>query len=175
MRVSEALGLRWQDVDFEQRELHVRHQLDQDGNLKRPKTKAGTRRVPMLPILEQPLRQHRERQFGRGFAAPDRAVFTTATGKPLDRHDVRTRGIVAAAEKAGLHAGGEPRVTTHDLRRTFVSHLILGLGLDPVRVAKIAGHSSVTQTLNTYAEEFDKAMHRDDLLARITAAGFGSI
>jgi hypothetical protein len=29
-----------------------------------------------------------------------------------------------------------------------------------VRVAKIAGHSNVSVTLNTYAEEFDKAMHR---------------
>jgi len=66
-------------------------------------------------------------------------------------------------------------VTTHDLRRTFISHLILGLGLDPVRVARIAGHSNVSVTLNTYADEFDKAMHRDDLLARIEKAGFGAL
>lgn len=35
------------------------------------------------------------------------------------------------------------------LRRTFISHLILSLVLDPVRVAKIAGHSrpSVTSDL----------------------------
>lgn len=66
-------------------------------------------------------------------------------------------------------------MTTHDLRRTFISHLILGLGLDPVRVSKIAGHSNVTVTLNTYADEFDKAQHRDDLFARIEQAGFGSV
>ena len=29
-------------------------------------------------------------------------------------------------------------------------------------------------TLNIYAEEFDKAMHRDDLMARIERAGFGA-
>jgi hypothetical protein len=51
----------------------------------------------------------------------------------------------------------------------------LGLGLDPVRVAKIAGHSNVSVTLNTYAEEFDKAMHQEDLRARIAQAGFGAI
>jgi integrase len=55
-------------------------------------------------------------------------------------------------------------MTTHDLRRTFIFHLILRLGVDPVRVAKIAGHSNVTVTLNTYADEFDKARHRDDLV-----------
>ena len=27
-------------------------------------------------------------------------------------------------------------------------------------------------TLNTYADEFDKAMHRDDLIQRIEKAGF---
>jgi hypothetical protein len=41
--------------------------------------------------------------------------------------------------------------------------------------AKIAGHSNVSVTLNTYAEEFDRALHRDDLLARIERAGFGAI
>jgi integrase len=82
---------------------------------------------------------------------------------------------VTAADNAGLHTDGAQTVTTHDLRRTYISHLILGLGLDPVRVAKIAGHSNVSVTLNTYAEEFDKAMHRDDLLARIERAGFGAL
>jgi hypothetical protein len=44
-----------------------------------------------------------------------------------------------------------------------------------VRVSRIAGHSNVSVTLNTYADEFDKAMHRDDLMTRIAAAGFGSV
>jgi integrase len=96
-------------------------------------------------------------------------VFTTAAGHPLDRHNVRNRGIVRAAKKAGL-----TDVTTHDLRKTFISHLIVGLGLDPVRVARIAGHSNVAVTLNVYAEEFDKTMHRDDLMQRIEKAGFGA-
>jgi integrase len=70
---------------------------------------------------------------------------------------------------------GQETVTTHDLRRTFISHLTVGLGLDPVRVSKIAGHSNASVTLNIYAEEFDKAMHRDDLMARIEKARFGAV
>lgn len=96
--------------------------------------------------------------------------MTTAAGHPLDRHNVRNRGIVRAAKKGGI-----TDVTTHDLRRTFISHLIVGLGLDSVRVARIAGHSNVAVTLNTYAIEFDKAMHRDDLMQRIEKAGFGAL
>jgi hypothetical protein len=33
----------------------------------------------------------------------------------------------------------------------------------------------VSVTLNVYADEFEKAMHRDDLIARINRAGFGSV
>lgn len=44
-----------------------------------------------------------------------------------------------------------------------------------MRVARIAGHSNVSVTLDTYAEEFDKPMHRDDLVAGIEAAGFGAV
>jgi hypothetical protein len=44
-----------------------------------------------------------------------------------------------------------------------------------VQVTKIAGQSNVSVTLNIYAEEFDKAMHRDDLMARIEKAGFGAV
>ena len=175
LRVSEALALRWEDIDFEEREVRVRFQLDAKGVPKRPKTRAGVRSVPLLPLLEQTLRAHRKAQLAVGLAGGEQLVFTTATGRALDRHNVRNRGIVAAAEKAGLHDAGNTTITTHDLRRTFISHLILGLGLDPVRVAKIAGHSNVSVTLNTYAEEFDKTLHRDDLLARIDQAGFGAV
>jgi integrase len=175
MRVSEALGLQWEDVDFDAKEIRVRGQLTDEGTFKRPKTKAGTRTVPLLPVVEQELREHRKKQLALGLVGSDRLVFTTHDGKPLNRHNVRNKGIGTAADKAGLHPEGATKITTHDLRRTFISHLILGLGLDPVRVSKIAGHSNVSVTLNVYADEFDKAMHKDDLQARIAASGFGAV
>jgi integrase len=73
------------------------------------------------------------------------------------------------------HLGLATTVTTHDLRRTFISHLIVGIGLDPVRLSKIAGHSNVSVTLNTYADEFDKAQHKDDLFGRVERSGFGAV
>ena len=139
------------------------------------KSRAGVRTIPLLPILDKELREHRQKQFSAGRAGSSQLVFMTETGKPMDRHNVRHRGVQAAAKKAGLHTAGSSTVTTHDLRRTFISHLIVGLGLDPVRVSKIAGHSNVSVTLNVYAEEFDKALHRDDLMARIEKAGFGAV
>jgi integrase len=142
---------------------------------KSPETEAGIRTLPLLPVLEHTLRAHRKEQLALRLASPDHLVFSSASGKPLDRHNVRNKGIVAAAKKAGLHRQGSTAVTTHDLRRTFISHLIVRHGLDPVRVSKIAGHSKVSVTLDVYAEEFDKALHRDDLMGRIEKAGFGAV
>jgi integrase len=175
MRVSEALGLHWQDIDFDSREIRVSGQLTEEKTIKKPKTGAGGRSIPLLPVVEHALREHRKKQLELGNYGADRLVFTTAQGKPLNRHNVRNKGIQHAADKAGLNPEGATKITTHDLRRTFISHLILGLGLDPVRVSKIAGHSNVSVTLNVYADEFDKALHRDDLFARIEKAGFGSV
>jgi integrase len=174
LRVSEALALRWADIDFAEREIRVQFQLDGAGKLKRPKTRAGRRVVPLLPVVSDSLKKHRKEQLRVGSAGPDHFVFTTISGKPLDRHNVRTKGVVAAAVKAGIQSEGSVSITTHDLRRTFISHLIVGLGLDPVRVAKIVGHANPTMTMNIYADEFDKALHRDDLRARIDRAGFGA-
>jgi integrase len=175
LRVSEALGLRWEDIDLENKEIRVRGQLDENGELKKPKTKAGLRSIPLLPVLEEELRLHRKKQLGRGLSSPEHLVFTTLSGQPVNRHNVRNRGVLAAAKKAGLVLEDGPVITTHDLRRTFISHLIVGIGLDPVRVARIAGHSNVSLTMNVYADEFDKAQHRDDLMARIEQAKFGSV
>jgi integrase len=175
LRVSEGLALQWKDIDFEAKEIRVRRQLDDAGVTKPPKTRSGMRTVPLLPVLDETLRQHRKQQLAGGLVNAEHLVFCSSTGKPLDRHNVRNKGVVAAAQKAGLHGASGETVTTHDLRRTFISHLIVRLGLDPVRVSKIAGHANVSVTLNLYADEFEKAMHRDDLIARINKAGFGSV
>jgi integrase len=102
LRASEALGLCWEDIDFEGRELRVRHQLDGQGKLKKPKTRAGSRSIPLLPVLEKELREHRQKQFARGLATPEQLVFTTMTGKPLDRHNSAIGGFSLPRRRRGL-------------------------------------------------------------------------
>ena len=55
------------------------------------------------------------------------AVERVEAGNPLDRHNARNKGVLAAGNKAGLSTDGRPKVTTHDFRKTFISHLIVGL------------------------------------------------
>jgi hypothetical protein len=52
--------------------------------------------------------------------------------------------------------------------------LIVGLGLDPVRVAKQLGHTNAGFTASTYAHLFEQARHADELRERI-ADGFGRL
>ena len=47
LRASELRGLRWQDVDLKSGELHVRQRADRYSEIGKPKSKAGTRTVPL--------------------------------------------------------------------------------------------------------------------------------
>jgi len=71
LRRGEVFGLRWNDVDFDRRLIRVRSS-NQDGEIVRPKTKAGERLVPMFGSLRQVLLEERARSR---FKDPDDFVF----------------------------------------------------------------------------------------------------
>jgi integrase len=149
LRVSEALALRWQDVDFGEHLLHV------PGT----KTTASRQPVPMTDDLETELRKHRARYPGVG----DALVFRTATGKPQDRHNV-ARAIRAAGYAASLNPMGTTKVAPHDLRHSCAG-LLLAAGVPAPKVAAILRHADTRTTLTVYAGlvESERAALRDDL------------
>src|SRR4051794_1113394 len=64
MRLSELLGLTWQDVDFDSEIIHLRYQLsraphDRPARRVRLKTNAATRDIPLLPQLGALLKRHK--------------------------------------------------------------------------------------------------------------------
>jgi integrase len=65
LRRGEILALRWEDIDFDQRELKVTGSIRRVGGVLRrrlPKTQSSVRKLPIPAILLQVLRQHRARQ-----------------------------------------------------------------------------------------------------------------
>src|SRR5262249_58157820 len=58
LRQSEALGLRWSDLDLGADRLHVRHRLGRDGKLAEPKTQQARREVDLAPSLVPMLPAH---------------------------------------------------------------------------------------------------------------------
>jgi integrase len=166
LRFGEALGLRWEDIDFDAGFIHVRRQLGRDRKPGPIKTNAGRRDVVLMPQLGKVLREHRVAQLHCG--ALD-FVFPAPYGRGRD-HRSAARGIERAVERAKVGAG----VSAHTFRHTFASMLIVGLGLDPVRVAKQLGHTNAGFTASTYAHLFEQARHAEELRERM-AAGFGRL
>src|SRR5262249_24276275 len=150
MRLQELLGLRWCDVDFANGFVRVRHQLSRattgkPSRLVPLKTAAGRRDVVLLPQLGSLLRRHR---VASRFSSEKDFVFATEVGTPFYYRNVSSRGLDKAADRARLNAGEAPKLTMHDLRHTFASHLILDLKLDVAQVSRLLGHARPSITLD---------------------------
>jgi len=177
MRLSELLGLTWQDVNFDLKVIHVRSQLSRPTRAKparrvRLKTAAATRDVPLLPQLAALLKRHK---LASAYTSPSDYVFATANGTPLGARNLERRGLGHAADSAGLNPPDQPRLRVHDLRHTFASHLIVDLKLDVAHVSRILGHNRPSITLDTYTHLFNHANHADDIRQRMAQSNFGNL
>lgn len=153
LRQGEALGLRWDDIDFVRSQIQVRRALQRrsDGALElvAPKTVRSRRTVPLPARTVRTLAEHRRRQDETRRTAGDHwqeygLVFTTRTGGPISpRNDYRA--FQRLLTRAGLR-----RVRLHDLRHTAAS-LLLQQGVHPRVVMEILGHSQISLTMNTYS------------------------
>jgi integrase len=160
LRRGEVLGLRWPDVNFDQRTLRVRQTIQRiairltsgTGGLvpAEPKTDKSRRALSLPDGVIRALRVQRARQtaerLGAGTAWPDSdLVFTSLSGKPLDPKAVH-RDFKRLLAKAGLP------VTTrlHDLRHSAAS-LLLAQGVPLRTIMELLGHSSLAMTANVYA------------------------
>lgn len=152
LRLGEALGVSWDDIDLEAKTLRVCRALQRvDGVLTfvEPKS-ARSRRTIRLPVTAvDVLRQHRAQQNRERLLAGSRwidkkLVFTSTIGTPLDERNVRRafRGICNAA--------GTPVIRIHDLRHTCAT-LLLVQGVPARVVMEILGHSQIALTLDTYS------------------------
>ena len=59
LRASELRGLRWVDVDLEKGQLSVRQRADRYGSIGAPKSEAGSRTIPLAPMVANTLRLSR--------------------------------------------------------------------------------------------------------------------
>lgn len=166
LRLSECLGLRVQDLDFERAEVTVR------------RGKGGKDRVTMLPLaLKQPLRDHLEhvreihlRDLADGWGrvslpsalerkypnAPtewawqwvfpqQRRWKNTRTGEQ-GRHHVHDTILQRAVKDAVRRAGIEKPAGCHTLRHSFATHL-LEAGYDIRTIQELLGHKNVSTTM----------------------------
>ena len=137
MRYDEAASLRWVNVDFEQRILHVR---EREGF--KPKTKNAERAIPISDRLMEVLKEN---------PYSERLVFATVTGKKIPERSALAK-CKAAAAKAGIETA-----KLHKFRSSFASHLVIQ-GAMIQEVSKLLGHSSIRET-EIYAHLAPDRMH----------------
>jgi integrase len=151
LRRGESLGLRWTDIDFENRTLRVKNSLQRiQGKLtlSEPKTKSSRRILDLPELLNCKLKEHRTRQLEEKLAAGHHwtdtgLVFTTRLGTPVDPRHVKRR-LDPLLKKAGL-----PHYRVHDLRH-FCASLLLAQGVPLKVVSEILGHSQINITADLY-------------------------
>ena len=147
-RLGETLGLRWKDVDFAKRVVHIERQLSRDGELVELKTKRSRRSIEMGSGLVASLQRHKLASVHTG---PDDLVFVTRGGGPLEHRNVAQRGLGRAFKRANL-SGRCP--TFHELRHAHASAWIADGG-DMVELSARLGHRDPSVTASTYMHEFD--------------------
>lgn len=154
LRISEARGLRWQDVDIEGRQLYVRVQLQRRGGEwvhTEPKSRQSKRTLSLPTFAAEALRAWRQAQreqrlkAGKRWANAERdLVFTTPTGQPLADSSVN-RHLREDLERLGLPVG-----TFHMLRHSCAS-LLLAYDVPMKTIQHTLGHSQIGLTMNTYS------------------------
>jgi integrase len=156
LRQGELLGLRWTDVDLDavSPRLSVRRSLkvtDDGLDFGPPKNKASRRSVPLNSTTVAALRAHRARQYEERLASPKwrdhDLVFPNRIGGPVAHNNLYTREYMPLLKRAGLADEG---FTFHSLRHTFATALF-ERGQHPKIVQSLLGHSSITQTMDTYS------------------------
>jgi integrase len=153
LRQGELLGLRWADVDLEQRQVRVLHALQRAAGhyaLVEPKSASSRRVVALTPAAVEALREERRAQREAQLRAKrwrppiSDLVFTTSTGQP------RSGTAITHAFADALRAAGLSPLRWHDLRAAH-GGLLLAAGVDIAVISKMLGHSSVALTVRHYA------------------------
>ena len=155
LRRSEICGLRWADIDLDQRTLKVVQSVQRvNGKLRElpTKTRRSTRTVPLPARTYFALMNHREQTTNETY------VFGTSRGTPLEPRNL-TRSWTQLCEAYGMR-----KVPLHGLRHTCVS-LLLAQGAHPRTVMEIVGHSAIEMTMNVYGHTNLETQRRalDDL------------
>lgn len=175
-RVSEQLGLLWEDVDFAANVIHIRRIQERDGSLtEATKTEAGMRSIPMSVTLREMLLAWRllcprtDGKLFRVFPGPGRLqpwpLPRTNGGGPLLYQNFRKRFWAPAFKALKL-----PYVTPHAARHSFISTL-QAHGVEVGLVAKLAGHANATVTLGHYTQAVRGG---EDAIARLDLAYGGN-
>jgi integrase len=161
LRLGEMRALRWEDVDFSKRLVHVRHSYTSK-TLDAPKSG----KVRSVPLIDQAMVALDGLSRRRHFTGPDDLVFGNEVGNYMDESALRRR-FVAALKTAKLKP-----LRLHDLRHSFGTLAVQAFPLSDVKA--YMGHADISTTMVYVhhvpqvdaAERLSRVVAGDDFVSR---------
>lgn len=173
MRISEALGLRWCDCDFENGLISVTHTLlyksGEDGRyyyrIETTKTTAGQREIPMFDdVKEALLREQQKKRSNKSSFTVDGYtdfIFLNQCGKVYTQAFIYdtiqnivtsyNRDEFAKAQEENREPLYIPKISAHIFRHTFCTRMCES-NVNIKVLQDIMGHRNIRTTMETYAK-----------------------
>lgn len=153
LRASELRGLRWSDVDLDAHQVHVTQRADASHKIGKLKSKSAYRSVPLPSIALNALREWKL-VCPRGDLG---LAFPNGLGKVESHSNLIGRGFGPIQVTAGvISAMGAAKYGMHALRHACAS-LWIENGMNPKRIQKLMGHSTIQLTFDVYGHWFNDA------------------
>lgn len=151
LRQGESLGLRWNNVSFNDNSVFITETLSHDGKRLGNKVKnASSRRTVQLPqkvmdVLRRRYHKYQnEKKNSGGDYIDNNLVICTSLGKPINPRNL-LRALYTITSRKNLK-----RISYHELRHTHAT-LLLKKGVNLKIIQERLGHASPKVTLGTYS------------------------
>jgi integrase len=151
MRINEVLGLRVEDVDFENRLIHVRKSA-YNGTLGTPKSDASAADIPLSAKLAKALRRHLASKHYR--ENPLGVLFANRRLRPFSDNKLREKHLRPLLKSLRMK-----QVGFHAIRHGVASELI-NSGTPITVVRDQMRHSDVRVTLGIYGHVIGNAQRK---------------
>lgn len=139
LRVSEALGLQWEDFDWEHGTVAIRRSAYR-GAIDDTKTSSSRSKLPLAPLLTELLLAWKAQSRSQWLFA------SAATGMPYMSPSLQQRWVRPAGEALGIQGLG-----FHSLRHSYRSWLD-ATGAAPGVTKDLMRHSAIATTFNVYGK-----------------------
>lgn len=146
-RVSEIMGLRWGDFDWENQTVLVQRSVVH-GRVGDTKTEYSRRPMPLDPALARTLWSWRERSM---YPMESDWVFANDQGKPRWQESILEDHLKPAAETAEIG-----KICRHTFRHTY-STMLRSLGVDVKVQQELLRHADIQTTMNIYTQAVSDA------------------
>lgn len=176
LRVGEATGLRWCDIDLDKGMVDVnhtlvyychRHEVEKNGcyfNVNTPKTETSTRQVPMMDFVKEAFLKEKKYQETMGVECKFTVdgytdfIFVNRFGNVQHQGTLNKaiRRIIRDCNDEVLMKGEDdpvllPHFSCHTLRHTFTTRMCEA-GVNVKVIQDTLGHADIATTLNIYAD-----------------------